>query len=44
VLRETRQVRVLMTSGRTLTLPAALRELDPKWWQLDLVHGVLVVR
>jgi hypothetical protein len=44
VLRDEREVRVLMTSGRTLSLPAALAELAPRWWQLDLVHGWLVVR
>ena len=44
LLRDARDVRVLMTSGRALSLPAALEELGPRWWQLDLVHGVLVVR
>jgi hypothetical protein len=44
VLRDAREIRVLMTSGRTLPLSAALRELAPSWWQLDLPHGVLVVR
>jgi len=44
VLRDSREVRVLMTSGRTLSLPAALAELAPGWWQLDLLHGWLVVR
>lgn len=44
VLRDSREVRVLMTSGRTLSLPAALAEMQPSWWQLDLVHGVLVIR
>ena len=44
VLRDTREVRVLMTSGRTLSLPSALAELAPGWWQLDLLHGWLVVR
>ena len=44
LLRDARDVRVLMTSGRTLSLPAALSELAPRWWQVDLVHGVLVVR
>jgi hypothetical protein len=44
LLRDAKDVRVLMTSGRALSLPAALRELAPRWWQLDLVHGVLVVR
>ncbi len=44
VLRDAREVRVLMTSGRTLSLPSALAELAPSWWQLDLLHGWLVVR
>jgi hypothetical protein len=44
VLRDSRDIRVLMTSGRTLALAAALRELGAQWWQLDLTHGVLVVR
>jgi hypothetical protein len=44
LLRDAKDVRVLMTAGRALSLPAALRELSPRWWQLDLVHGVLVVR
>jgi hypothetical protein len=44
VLRDSREVRVLMTSGRTLTLTTALAELGPRWWQLDLLHGWLVVR
>jgi hypothetical protein len=44
VLRDTREVRVLMTAGRTLSLPAALEELSPSWWQLDLLHGWLVVK
>ena len=25
-------------------LPAALRELAPGWWQVDLARGVLIVR
>jgi hypothetical protein len=44
LLRDARDVRVLMTSGRSLSLPAALRELSPRWWQLDLLHGWLIVR
>jgi hypothetical protein len=44
VLRDSREVRVLMTSGRILTLPHALAELAPRWWQLDLLRGWLVVR
>jgi hypothetical protein len=44
VLRDPRDVRVLMTAGRTLSLAPALRELGARWWQLDLPHGVLIVR
>lgn len=44
VLRDSRGVRVLMTSGRSLALTTALAELAPSWWQLDLLHGWLVVR
>jgi hypothetical protein len=44
LLRDAKDVRVLMTAGRTLSLAAALRELSPRWWQLDLAHGVLIVR
>lgn len=44
LLRDAKDIRVLMTAGRILSLPAALRELAPKWWQVDLVHGTLVVR
>lgn len=44
VLRDSREVRVLMTSGRTLELRDALDEMEPSWWQLDLVHGWLVIR
>lgn len=44
LLRDARDVRVLMTSGRALSLPAALEELAPRWWQVDLLHGVLIVR
>lgn len=44
LLRDARDVRVLMTSGRSLSLPTALRELAPSWWQVDLVRGVLIVR
>ena len=44
VLRDSREVRVLMTSGRSLSLTHALAELAPSWWQLDLLHGWLVVR
>ena len=44
VLRSTRDVRVLMGEGRVLPLVEALRELSPSWWQLDLLHGLLVAR
>jgi Ni,Fe-hydrogenase III small subunit len=44
VLRDTRDIRVLMTPGRAVSLPAALRELEPRWWQVDLLHGFIVVR
>jgi hypothetical protein len=44
VLRNAREVLVLIDDRRVVTLPAALRELKPKWWQLDLPHGILVVR
>lgn len=44
VLRTSGEVRVLVAQGRVRPLPEALRELAPRWWQLDLVHGLLVVR
>ncbi len=44
VLRWRNGVRVLVGERRVLPLATALRELTPRWWQLDLVHGVLVVR
>jgi len=44
VLRTANDVRVLLGPGRVRSLPIALRELAPRWWQLDLPHGVLVVR
>jgi len=44
VLRDSREIRVLMTSGRAMSLTSALAELQPSWWQLDLLHGWLVVR
>ena len=44
VLRSREGVRVLMSEGRVLPLTVALRQLRPTWWQLDLVHGFLVVR
>jgi hypothetical protein len=44
LLRTPTDVRVLLAPGRVRSLPAALRELTPRWWQLDLPHGVLIVR
>jgi hypothetical protein len=44
VLRWRNGVRVLVGERRVVPLETALRELTPRWWQLDLVHGVLVVR
>ena len=44
VLRDAHDIRVLMTPGRAVSLPAALRELEPRWWQIDLLHGFIVVR
>jgi len=44
LLRSDRDVRVLLAPGRVRPLAEALRELTPRWWQLDLPHGLLVVR
>jgi hypothetical protein len=44
VLRTPLEIRVLIGDQRVVTLPAALRELRPRWWQIDLAHGILVVR
>ena len=44
VLRSERDVLVLLAPGRVRPLDEALRELTPRWWQLDLPHGVLVAR
>jgi hypothetical protein len=44
VLRTADDVRVLVAPGRVLSLAPALRELDARWWQLDLPHGFVVVR
>lgn len=44
VLRSPRGVQVLVGDRRILPLADALRELAPTWWQLDLPHGLLVVR
>jgi hypothetical protein len=44
LLRDASDVRVLVAPGRVRSLPTALAELNAKWWQIDLLHGVLVVR
>jgi hypothetical protein len=44
VLRTSDGVRVLIAPGRVRPLADALRVLDARWWQLDLLHGVLIVR
>ena len=44
VLRTAGAVRVLLDDRRVLGLAAALRELDPDWYQIDLLHGFLLVR
>ena len=44
VLRSASDVRVLVGPGRVRSLPDALQELNARWWQLDLPHGLLVVR
>ncbi|MDB4883044.1 MAG: hypothetical protein JWL95_1810 [Gemmatimonadetes bacterium] len=44
VLRSPNDVRVLVAEGQVRSLPDALHELDAHWWQLDLLHGLLVVR
>jgi hypothetical protein len=44
VLRTGREVRVLLAPGRVRPLADALRELTPRWWQLDLPHGLLIAR
>ena len=44
VLRDQHDIRVLVAPGRVLSLAPALRELDARWWQLDLAHGFVVVR
>ena len=44
VLRTPGAVRVLLDDRRVLGLAAALRELDPDWYQIDLLHGFLLVR
>jgi hypothetical protein len=44
VLRSRGDVQVLVGPGRVRSLPDALKELNARWWQLDLPHGLLVVR
>ena len=44
VLRTERGVLVLVAPGRVRPITDALRELAPRWWQLDLPRGLLVVR
>ena len=44
VLRTEREVLVRIAPGRVRPLTDALRELAPRWWQLDLPRGLLVVR
>ena len=44
VLRDERTINVLVEPGRVLPIATALRELGASWWQLDLPHGLLVVR
>ena len=44
VLRTAGGVRMLMEDRRVLGLAAALRELDPDWYQIDLLHGFVLVR
>ena len=44
VLRTRDDVMVLVADRRAVPLTAALRELRPTWWQLDLPHGILVIR
>lgn len=44
VLRDEHDIRVLVAPGRVLSLAPALRELDARWWQLDVAHGFVVVR
>ena len=44
VLRTARGVQILMEDRRVLGLAAALREMDPDWYQIDLLHGFVLVR
>jgi hypothetical protein len=43
-LRSPTEIRVLLGPGRVRSLPDALAELNARWWQLDLLHGLVVVR
>ena len=44
VLRDESGVYVLVEPDRAEPMQDALRELGARWWQLDLAHGLLVVR
>lgn len=44
VLRDETGVYVLVTPDRAEPMVPALKELGARWWQLDLAHGLLVVR
>lgn len=44
VLRDESGVYVLVAPGRSEPLVDALQELGARWWQLDLAHGLIVVR
>jgi hypothetical protein len=44
VLRWTDGVKVLVGDHNVQPLTFFLRQQRPRWWQLDLVHGLLVVR
>lgn len=44
VLRDTNDILVLVSPEHVMSLAPALREIEAKWWQLDLLHGILVVR
>jgi hypothetical protein len=44
VLRDTNDILVLVGPDRVMSLAPALREIEARWWQLDLLHGILVVR
>jgi hypothetical protein len=44
VLRDTNDILVLVSPEHVMSLAPALREIEARWWQLDLLHGILVVR